>query len=352
VLLILCAVCREIRIMMIVGVDISKATMDACALTPKGDAPKKCANSPRGADDLYSWVTTQQKRHNLTDGAPLIAMEATGSYHFLVAMILHALGARVAVIPPNRVYAFAKAMGLTSKSDSADARAIAMCAQSLLALGQLQEFTPPPDSVLELRELVKRLGDLTAQIVKERLRLQEHPRRVIWLGVAASLRRSIKWHEAEKKALQATIEDFYKAAAHTSLKTDRALLFTIPGVGPQAADHLICLLRTRELRSAREAAALAGVIPRNKDSGTSVHAPARITKEGDGRVRAGLYLPTMSACLTPAFRGRYQELVARGKPKKSSTIIIEHEIVRASYGMLKHQTPFKSKRASSLALAA
>ena len=351
-LLILCAVCREISIMMIVGVDISKATMDACALTPKGDAPKKCANSPRGADDLYGWVTTQQKRHNLTDGAPLIAMEATGSYHFLVAMILHALGARVAVIPPHRVHAFCKAMGLTSKSDSADARAIAMCAQSLLALGKLQEFTPPPDSVLELRELVKRLMDLTGYIVKERLRLQEHPRRVVWLGVAASLRRSIKWHEQEKKALQATIEDFYKAGVHATLKTDRSLLLTIPGVGPQAADHLICLLRTRELRSAREAAALAGVIPRNKDSGTSVHAPAHITKEGDGRVRAGLYLPTMSACLTPAFRGRYQELVARGKPKKSSTLIMTHKIVRTAAGMIRNQTAFNPARAATLARAA
>ena len=337
--------------MMIVGVDISKATMDEAGLTPKGAITKKSPNSPRGADELYKWACTQQQRHNLGDDAPLFAMEATGAYHFLMAVILRALGARVAVIPPQVVAAFREVLMKTSKSDPGDAVVIAMCAQSLLSLGQLREFTPPPDALLELKALMKRLVDLTGHIAKERIALKEHQRYVCWLGVSASLLRAIAWLEAEKEALQDEIENFYKVAAHASLKEDRELLFTIPGVGPQAADHLICLVRSRENVTPRQAAALAGVVPRNKDSGTSVHAPAHITKEGDARVRAGLYLPTMSAVQTDAFRDFYEGHIASGKSKKSSTIISLAKLVRTSTGMLRNRTPFDAARVRARAKA-
>ena len=68
---------------MIVGLDISKKTMDACVILPKGRAAKTFGNTPRGADDLFAWVQGQHKRLHGDNASttPRVIMEATGSYH-------------------------------------------------------------------------------------------------------------------------------------------------------------------------------------------------------------------------------------------------------------------------------
>ena len=321
---------------MIVGLDISKLKMDACIVTAKGRACKVFANSPRGADQLFTWAK-ERSTGATPAAAPLIVMEATGTYHTMVAAILHALGARICIANPHRARQFATGMGFLSKTDSADAHALAMYGER----ADVQEWTPPPESIVELRALVTRFLALGEHIRRETLRLKEQPRVVCWLGVARSLRRSLEWHEAERDAVGRDIEAFYKVEAHAELRADRALVRSIPGVGPQAADHLLCLLRHRKLNSAREAAALAGVVPRHRQSGTSVNGKPRISREGDGRVRAGLFLPTLSACThDAAFRAHYQGLVARGLPKKAAILAAMHRMIRIAYGVLKHGTPY------------
>jgi transposase len=132
------------------------------------------------------------------------------------------------------------------------------------------------------------------------------------------------------------------------LQADRNLVRTIPGVGPQAADHLLVLLRTRPLNSAREAAALAGVIPVHKQSGTSVCGRPKMSGQGDRRVRSGLYMPVLSACThDPGFKARYQALIASGKPKKSALIACMHRLVRVAYGVLRHQQPYHADHSRS-----
>ena len=317
---------------MIVGLDVSKLKMDACGLTPKGRVAKGFPNSPRGADELYKWVQARSQ-----GVAPLIVMEATGSYHTLPAAILHALGARVVIANPHRARQFARAFGFLSKTDTADAHALAMYGDR----ADVRQWTPPPDAMLELRAVVARLLAVTEHIKRERLRLSEQPRVVCWLSVARSLRRSLEWHETERKALQQEIEDFYQFHAHAGLRADRALVRSIPGVGPQAADHLLCLLRHRQLNSAREAAALAGVVPVHHESGTSVRGKPRISHQGDGRVRAGLYMPTLSACThDPTFKAHYQALVARGLAKQAALLAVMHRMIRIAYGVLQHGSPY------------
>jgi len=65
---------------MIVGLDISKLKMDACIVTAKGRASKVFANSPRGADQLFTWAK-ERSTGATPDASPLIVMEATGKFH-------------------------------------------------------------------------------------------------------------------------------------------------------------------------------------------------------------------------------------------------------------------------------
>ena len=324
---------------MIVGLDISKATMDACIVTAKGRLQRQFANSPRGVDQLYDWMLAKCPTAQPAASDALVVMEATGTYHTLPAFILHGLGVRVAVANPYRARKFADAFGFLSKTDKADAHSLAMLGER----ADPQTWVPPPDAMLELRELVARLVAVTKHIQAEKQRLEERPRYVAWLGVASSLMRSIEWHQAEKEALQDFIEEFYEVPQHSTLQADRKLLQTIPGVGPFAADHLLCLLRVRKLNSAREAAAMAGVVPVHRQSGTSVNGRSHISHEGDARVRAGLFMPTRSACQhDPVMKARYEALQARGLSKLASQIACTARLIRVSYGVITHQTPYNA----------
>ena len=104
-----------------VGIDVSKATLDACLLGPEGRARQAAfANDPKGHAALIAWAD----RH--AAGAELrFCLEATGPYSEAPAAALAEAGRYVCVANPARVKAHAAASGQGNKTDSADARALA-----------------------------------------------------------------------------------------------------------------------------------------------------------------------------------------------------------------------------------
>jgi len=97
----------------------------------------------------------------------------------------------------------------------------------------------------------------------------------------------------------------------------------------------------------RQWCAHCGLDPAPFDSGTSVHAPRHISKQGNPHIRAALYMPALVAVRwNPPVRAHYQRLLARGKPKLVALVAIMRKLLHAIWGMVRHQQPFDPARFS------
>jgi transposase len=129
------------------------------------------------------------------------------------------------------------------------------------------------------------------------------------------------------------------------------LLRTIPGVGPVAANAILAELPDpSRFASAQQAAASAGLAPREYRSGTSVKKRTRLSKAGNASLRKALYLPALTAArFNPVVGAFYERLVAAGKPKMAALGACMRKLLMICYGVLKSVTPFDPSRGSKIA---
>ena len=212
-----------------VGVDVSKDTLDACLLLPQGKRRQAAfANDVRGHAALISWAD----RH--AAGLALhFCLEATGPYSEAPADALTDAGRLVSVANPARVKAHAAAAGQGDKTDPADAQAIAAFARDR----RPPPWQPPAPEVRQLQGLVRRVEDLVEMAAREKGRLASP---ALTKAARRSVRRTIRLLEREADKVRAEA-DVLIAAAET-LRADRELLESIPGVGRQTATTVLAEL--------------------------------------------------------------------------------------------------------------
>ena len=129
------------------------------------------------------------------------------------------------------------------------------------------------------------------------------------------------------------------------LQRDQRLLKTIKGIGMKSA--LVFLASVPELGRVdnKAAAALIGVAPFVRQSGT-MNAPARI-HGGRAAVRSILYMAAVSASRhNPVLRPFYERLIAKGKPPKVALIAVLRRLVVFANAVLKSGQPWKGATAS------
>ena len=97
----------------------------------------------------------------------------------------------------------------------------------------------------------------------------------------------------------------------------------------------------KEYRSARQVAAFAGLVPRERQSGSSVRGRVRLSKIGNARLRKALYFPAVTALRRSPFFQRWAEgLRARGKSKMAVIGAAMRKLIHLAYGVLKTGKPF------------
>jgi len=162
-----------------VGVDVAAQTVTAAWQPPQGSpgAPHTFDQTPTGRAAL-------QRQLRAAGGPPaetLVVLEATGSYWVALAVALHEVGYRVAVINPLQAHHFAKAHLRRAKTDDLDAQALAQLAAAL----RPAPWTPPPAVYHEVRQrLVARDGLLA---MRTQARNQRHAL-LQWPVVVAAVR--------------------------------------------------------------------------------------------------------------------------------------------------------------------
>jgi transposase len=312
----------------IVGIDISKLKFDLCLLRDNGKLKHKVfANTANGFLQLSAWL--QKQRVELVHAC----MEATGTYGEALAIYLFDTGHRVSIINPAVIKAYAQSHLSRTKTDKVDATLIARFCQER----KPPAWNPLPREVRALQSLVRRLESLLEMHQMEVNRLEA--------GVsAAQVRDSLTEHIAflaeEIKRTTALIRNHIDQ--HPTLREQRELLVTIPGIGDTTAAKLLAeMLDVKLYKSARQLAAFAGLVPRLHESGSSIKRKARLSKTGTPRLRKALYFPAIAAIkYNPSIKAMSVRLKERGLCPMQIIGAAMRKLVHLAYGVLKSGKPF------------
>ncbi len=141
------------------------------------------------------------------------------------------------------------------------------------------------------------------------------------------------------------------AYKHPKLRKSLAHLTSIQGVGQASAIQILGeLCGLPKSMTPRQWVAHAGLDPRPFESGLSVHAPARISRVGNRRSRAALYLPALVAIRhEPNVAAFYKRLVDKGKAKMQAVVAVMRKLLHAIHGMLSAGTDFDGNKFHAVA---
>jgi len=307
------------------GIDVSKAKLDCALHLPSGKfRGKVIANSPEGFIVLLAWLEHQQAINP-------VCMEATGIYWESAAQFLTQKGFTVSVVNPAQIKAYAASCLIRTKTDKVDAKLIAnFCAERHPAPWQA-----PSEAELTLRALVLRLDALQAMRTQESNRLD-----VSREAVCNNIQDHLNWLDTEIKHLVQAINSHIDN--HPNLKEQRDLLDTIPGLGERTIAIILAFYAdTQRFANSRQAAAFAGLDPRQHESGSSVKGKPRLSKVGHAFLRKALYMPAMVTLYKTAWGKPFkQRLAASGKPPKLIIGAMMRKLIHVAFGVLKSQKPF------------
>ena len=296
-----------------VGIDVAKARVDV-AVRPSGDI--------WSADYDETGVAGLVDRLQAL-GPTAVVLEATGGLEVPLASALVAAALPVVVVNPRQVRDFAKATGRLAKTDALDAQVLAHFAEAVRPpVRQLRD-----DDAQELNAMTTRRNQVMTMLVAERNRLSRSIP-----SVHPSIQAHIAWLEQELKDLDDGLRQTLRRSPVWREKDD--LLRSVPGVGEQLSLTLLAYLPELGTLDRKQIAALVGVAPINRDSGTM--RGRRGVWGGRARVRAVLYMGALVASRrNPVIREFYQRLLAAGKSKKVALTACMRKLLVILNGMVR-----------------
>jgi transposase len=299
-----------------VGIDVAKATLDV-AIGSDGELVQ-VENSEAGIARLLE---------RLGEVAPeLVVLEATGGYESVVAGAIVGRGIAVAVVNPRQVRDFAKATGVLAKTDRIDARVLARFAEAV----RPEPRPLPTAEAKELEEYLSRRRQLVDMLTMEKNRQS--------IAATERMKKSLKKHvEWLEEALRRANDDIDKAIRNSpAWREQEDLLRSMPGIGPVSARTMLAELPELGRLNRKKIAALVGVAPLNRDSGTLQG--SRTCWGGRASVRQVLYMAAVTAVrCNPVIRRTYAALRARGKKHKVALVACMRKLLTILTAMVRDQ---------------
>jgi len=309
-----------------VGVDVSKARLDVA--TARGEQTWSVGNDDDGVGELIT---------KLQPLAPaLVLLEATGGLERRVLARLVGAGLPAMAVNPRNVRDFAKSLGKLAKTDRIDALVLAKFAQAVRP--ELRAI--PDEHTQALQSHLTRRRQLVEMIVAEKNRLASTE--------LAKYRRQIKDHiEYLQKELNINDYDLDQAIQRTPAWLEKVdLLESVPGVGRVTASTLVALLPELGTLGRKQLAALVGVAPFNRDSGTL--RGRRSIWGGRSAVRAVLYMAAVTGIrCNPVVRALYLRLKAAGKRPKVALVACMRKLLTILNALLRTRTPWRRQEVSA-----
>ena len=300
-----------------VGIDVSKATLDAFLASDKTEL--SCPNDQCGFEKILARLPKPQ--------TCLIVVESTGVYHQALVAALLDKNHDVAVVNPGRVREFAKGTGMLAKTDRIDARILARFGE--LTLPRLAQKTP--DNQGELSQLLAR----RRQLVELRKLEKQHRESTSIKAIAKTIDKNIEKLTKLVKDVEAMLT---KAVENNEeFKAKSEILKSVPGIGDVMAFTILADLPELGLLNHGQIAALVGVAPYNCDSGAQ--RGGRHIRGGRSQIRSTLYMATVCAMrCNYAIEEFATRLKATNKPFKVVLVACMRKMLSILNAMLKNKT--------------
>lgn len=306
----------------VVGIDVSKAQLDT-AFGAEAEVVG-LANDAAGTSQLLERLKALRPS--------LVVMEASGGYETAAATAIAAAGWRLAVVNPRQVRDFARATGRLAKTDRIDARILSTFGRAI----EPQVTSLPAEDARALQALLLRRQQLIAMRAQEHQRL-EHAQSVM----RKNIKKHIDWLDQEIDKLDVDLTAGLRKSPAWRAKDE--LLRSLKGIGRITSGTLLVALPELGRLDRRAIAALVGLAPFNRDSGTM--RGRRSIYGGRARIRTLLYMAATTAIrCNPVIRAFYERLKSRGKPHKVALVACMRKMLTILNAMIRESTPWTPER--------
>lgn len=281
-----------------VGIDTSSKQLDIY-VRPSGHF-FSVANDAQGIKDAVKQLQPLKPAR--------VLIESTGRLELEFVCAAHKAGLPIVVCNPSQVRQFAKAAGRIAKTDKLDAHDIAHFGEAM----QPKLSSIKPEKLSAISDLLAVRSQCLDMSTMQKNRLKRMPK-----PVHKPIKNILKAIQKEALTIDKQLDKLIDSCPEWRQKRD--LLLSAKGVGPVLAYTLMSELPELGQLNRKEIAALVGVAPMNRDSGS--YEGKRYIRGGRHKVRTVLFVSMMSAIQChPKLKPMYERMVAAGKPKKVAIV--------------------------------
>lgn len=279
--------------------------------------------------------------HEILPKGSLVAMEATGYYHYRLAQFLYKNNVNVSVVNPLSIKRFIQMKLAKVKTDKSDAKAICEFA--------LANDVPPYNAMTNVQAECLQLFRLMDSYLKKRTASKNklHGEEVLGIPskfVYRSLKRDLKHLDKEVAGIEERLLELVKKDQQQQL----TLLTSVPGIGTKTALFLIVVTDGfSKFETAAQLCSYVGITPTIRESGSSIRGRSRISKVGNRKLRNLLFLCAFNACKhNKACRELYERIVNKKKSKKLALIAVSNKLLKQCFAIAKSGLPYDEEHVS------
>ncbi len=309
------------------GLDVSKDTIDAALLTSSGTLAGRWKIT-----NAIPEITTVFRRILSKHPHLIIAAESTGSYQLAAMEAAESVGLRCRILNPVLTHQMLRGSIRKRKTDREDAVVIA----KLALQGEGREMT-----VSQVRDERKVLARSAIKLLSARQSLHLHQKHLQKLlgSVPSPVMMAFE-------AIQTARAEMQQQAIVLASGPEQTLIASIPGIGKWLASVIIAELGIHlyELRG-DQLIAFAGLDPKVRQSGATLHTTGRMTKRGSPHLRWALVQATNIARMhDPDLKAYYERKRAEGKRHTAATCATARKLCYRITAVLKRKTPYMATR--------
>ena len=313
----------------ILGIDVSKDTIDCCLLIQNEPYYHKYKNNQDGFFELLSLY------HNFK--VACIGFEATGNYHKKLEKYLFDNGVSPYILNPLKVNNFTKSLNIHGKTDKSDSYAIAL----FLLKNDLKEYLSFPTREY-FKPIITSLTLIEKQIRQNKNLVHSidlYPESSDLLNEVKDISKYLTMTKdrLEKKSIKLLYE---KCPEAKEIKNE------IAGVGDKLMLYLIPYIYDNfDKFTLKQINAFFGLNPVSYQSGTSVHKRDKLSHKGDSNVMKMLYMASVSAVRNnEILKEKYTRLKNNDKHSKVALMSIMSHLLRAIVIKLSQKTKKSYKK--------
>lgn len=306
-----------------IGVDISKATLDAHRLSD--GAATQFSNDKAGFRALKAWL----KGHDIVR----IVYEPTGPYHRHFEVALET-DFPLAKVNPLQARRFAQSLGTKAKTDAIDARMLAMMGEALSVPSQ-------PRASANQRDL-KELHIARLALIKARTQTLNRQGNLTMALLKRQAKARLKQLGTQISQLDEAIAQLLRSVPETARATE--IICSIPGLSRISAAALLIEAPELGTLSKKQVASLAGLAPMTRQSGQ--WRGKSFIQGGRKHLRDSLYMPALVAMRhNPDLKAKYTALITAGKPAKVALVALMRKLIILANTLIRENRKWEKNRA-------